>query len=238
MAVFRWFFFLTLILTVAFGQEGGPTEKDPHRPPCTNAECRKITSFLKAHYCGASPFANGPDDGCDTRVPKKLSAGIKSTADFACHWDEKIGEAKCQQRGEPTPELKSILLREMRRLGLPQQAVPELYFVVWQPNSEGWTLAGAYYGHVSGTELKLCQLIAVIDQNGTVHPLHEVRLQKTDADVPEVTGWSAVDIADVNGDGHMEIILEGDAYENHWYEVYGNQRGTFKMIFSGLGYYL
>jgi hypothetical protein len=238
MTVFRWFLFLTLALSAATAQEGGQPENDPHRPPCTSAHCRKISSFLKAHYCGASPFANGPNDGCDTRVPKKLSSGIKATADFGCQWDEITGKAKCQQYGQPPSEIRNILLRETRRLGLPQQAEAELHFVVWESSSNAWTLAAAYYEHVSGTDLTLCQLIAVIDHNRGVQVLRKVPFQKTDADVPDVTRWSPIDIADVDGDGHMEIILEGDAYENHWYEVDGIRDGSFKMIFSGLGYYL
>jgi hypothetical protein len=227
-----------VLLSTGFAQEGGPAEKDPHRPPCTSARCRKIKSFLKAHYCGASPFGNGPDDGCDTRVPKKLSTGIKATADFECKWDENSGTARCQQHGQPSSEIRSILLREMRRLGLPKQAEVELHFLVWEPSSNPWTLAAAYYEHVSGTDLTLCQLIAVISQNGRVQVLRKVPFQKTDAEVPEVTRWSPIDIADVDDDGRMEIILEGDAYENHWYEVDGLRDGSFKMIFSGLGYYL
>src|ERR1700704_4546142 len=105
-----------VLLSTAFAQEGGPAEKDLHRPPCTSARCRKIKSFLKLHYCGESPSGNGLDDGCDTRHPKKLTAG-KVTADFQCKWNEREGKSKCQQRGQPTPELRSILMREMRRLG-------------------------------------------------------------------------------------------------------------------------
>jgi hypothetical protein len=126
----------------------------------------------------------------------------------------------------------------MRRLGLPKQAEVELNFLVWEPRSNPWTLAAAYYEHVSGTDLALCQLIAVISQGGHIQVLRKVPFQKTDADVPEVTRWSPIDIADVDGDGQVEIILEGDAYENHWYEVDGLRDGSFKMIFAGLGYYL
>ena len=238
MAAFRWLLFLTLALSPATAQEGGQPGKDPHRPPCSNARCRKIRSFLKAHYCGASPFANGPDDGCDTRVPKKLSTGIKVIADFGCEWDTLHENAKCQQRGQPSSETRSILLREMQRLGLPKQAESELYFIVWGPGSNPWTLAAAYYEHADGTDLMLCELIAVINQNGRVQILRKVPFQKTDSDVPEVIRWSPIDIADVDGDGRLEIVLQGDAYGDHWYEVEGLREGSFKMIFSGLGYYL
>ena len=234
MAAFRWFVLLTLAYTVAQGS--GQAEKDPHRPPCTSAECRKIRTFVKAHYCGASPFANGPDDGCDTRVPKKISSGVKVVADFECRRDEVSGKANCQQHGEPSAELRRLLLGEVRRLGLPHEVEGELHFMVWQSSAN--TLAAAYYEHVSGDDLTLCQLIAVIDQDGGVQILRKVRFQKTDADVPEVTRWAPIDIADVDGDGRLEVILQGDDYENHWYEVHGVRDGSFKMIFSGLGYYL
>jgi hypothetical protein len=40
-------------------------------------------------------------------------------------------------------------------------------------------------------------------------------------------------------DGHNEIILEGDAYEDHWIEVVtvGDDLSP-KTVFSGLGYYV
>jgi hypothetical protein len=53
-----------------------------------------------------------------------------------------------------------------------------------------------------------------------------------------VTTWSPIDLADVNGDGHIEVILEGDAYEDHWLEVDNVQDGSTHTIFSGLGYHL
>jgi len=110
--------------------------------------------------------------------------------------------------------------------------------MVWEPGSGGWLLAAAYYEDVSGSDLTLSQLIGIIDHNGRLQVLRRVPFQKTNADVPQVTRWSPVDLADVNADGRTEIILEGDAYENHWYEVYGLRDGAFKMIYSGLGYYL
>ena len=39
-------------------------------------------------------------------------------------------------------------------------------------------------------------------------------------------------------DRHLEVVLEGDAYENHWFEVVRIHDGSFKTIFTGLGYYL
>lgn len=57
-------------------------------------------------------------------------------------------------------------------------------------------------------------------------------------DVPDGTSWSALGIADVDGDGDSDVILKGDAYEDHWLEVVSLRGGSVRTIFSGLGYYL
>ncbi len=229
---------VTTVLSGGSARQGNPPKSDPHRPRCNTAECRKISSFVKAHYCGASPFGNGPDEGCDTRAPKKLSSGIRVIADFGCKWNEAKGKSICEQHGELPSEMRGMLLPEMRRLGLPPGADQDLHFIVWETSSEAWSLAAAYYKHVTASDLILCQLIAVVPRDGHVQLLRQVRYQKTDVDVPDVTTWSPIDIADVDGDGRMEIVLRGDAYEDHWYEVDGLRNGSYKVIFSGLGYYL
>ena len=126
----------------------------------------------------------------------------------------------------------------MRRLGLPQKAEKDIYFTVWQPPSAKWSLAAADYGETSGNQLALCQVIVVVDPGGRVQMLRKVQFQKTNADKPTVTTWFPMGIADVDGDGELEIILEGDAYEDHWLEVNKMQGGIFRKVFSGLGYYL
>jgi len=218
------------------GQARGQDDKDPHRPPCTSARCRKIKSFLKAHYCGESPTGNGPDDGCEIRPPKKHGTDIKVTADWDCKWIE--GERRCQQHGQPSAEVRSILLGELRQLGLPVKAAGQIYFAEWQHSASDWSLAAADYFHSAGDDLTLCQVIAIIDQSANVHVLRKVRFQKTDVDKPTVTTWTPIDLADVDGDGHTEVILEGDAYEDHWLEVVSIQDGSSRTVFSGLGYYL
>jgi len=62
--------------------------------------------------------------------------------------------------------------------------------------------------------------------------------QRTDADVPTITTWQMVDLVDVDGDERPELVLEGDAYEDHWLEVVRIEDGSVKTIFSGLGYSL
>jgi len=126
----------------------------------------------------------------------------------------------------------------MLQAGLPVKAEKDVNFIIWEAASSGWSLVWANYEHVNGDDLTLCQVIVVIRSSGQPSILRKVPFQKTDADVPLVTTWFPVDIADVDGDGQKEIILEGEAYENHWLEVVGMQDGSSKTIFSGLGYYL
>jgi hypothetical protein len=227
---------LLISLVSAGAQPKQEAEKDPHRPSCTSARCRKIESFLEAHYCGESPFGNGPDDGCEIKRPKTPRASVKVLANFDCKWIE--GTSRCQQHVPPSAEGRAILLREMRKLGLPAKDDRQVYFTVWQPTSSGWTLAEAYYQHSAGTDLTICQIIATIDQSSQVHLLRKVPFRRTDADKPTISTWSPVDLADLDGDGQVEIILEGDAYEDHWLEVDSLKDGSPHTIFSGLGYYL
>jgi hypothetical protein len=216
----------------------GQRENDPHRPPCTSAACQKIESFLKAHFCGASPFGNGPQNGCDTRYAKQLLTAVNVVAAFDCETNVTNGRPKCRQRSEPSPAVRSILVREIQRLGLPAKAEKDIYFTVWQPRSAKWFLAAVDYGQANGSQLALCQVILIIDPEGRTQTLRKVRFQKTNADVPKVTTWFPMGIADVDGDGQLEIIMEGDAYEDHWLELDKMQSGTFRRVFSGLGYYL
>jgi hypothetical protein len=230
----------SLVLLLVFGaQAAGQEEKDPHRPACTSVRCKKIQSFLKARYCGESFAGNGPEEGCDLRKPKGRSKDVTVVADYKCHWDEKTGERRCEQHGQPSAQLRKVLLAELRRLGL--RAKPgddELAFNVLSAKSPRWIVAKASYGRRAGLDLTKCGVIVAIDSNSKAHVLREERLHKTNVDVPEGTWWSVLDLADADGDGQIDVILEGGAYENHWLEVDSLQNGKFKKIFSGLGYYL
>lgn len=227
-----------MLLCAVAPQLKGQRKNDPHRPACTSAGCQKIESFLRAHFCGASPTGNGPPNGCDTRYAKQLLTGVNVLAAFDCETSVTDGRPKCRQRSEPPPAIRNILLREMRRLGLPMKAEKDIYFTVWQPSSAKWVLAAADYGQANGSDLAVCQVILVVEPGGHIQTLRKVQFQKTNADKPTVTTWFPMGIADVDGDGQMEIILEGDAYEDHWYEVDKLQGGSFRKIYSGLGYYL
>lgn len=125
----------------------------------------------------------------------------------------------------------------MRLLGLPQGAEHEVYFKILKSPS-GLAVMEGTYTHVSGLELTFCEVVVIADAKG-VHVLRKVPIQKAEnVDAANFTTWSPVDIADAAGDGRLEIVLEGDAYEDHWLEVISVQNGSFKTIFSGLGYYL
>ncbi len=234
MSPFRWFFFVTLAFSIALAQEGGQSEKDPHRPPCTGAQCRKAKSFVKTHYCGG-PVGNGPDDGCEIREPRE-HLNVKVTASYDCKWVD--GVRNCKQQGGPSSEVRDILVGKLRGLGLPAKPKGQIYFTVWQPIGLDWSLVEGYYDHIEGSDVTLTQVIAIVDQNSHVSVLRKVPFQKTEADKNTVTTWSPLDLADVNADGQIEVILEGDGYEDHWIEVIGMKDGSFRTIFSGLGYYL
>jgi hypothetical protein len=225
-------------LLVFGAQDTGRAAANPHRPSCNSAGCRKIRSFLKAHYCGESPFGDGPDDSCDIRDPKAPNSGIDVIAHFECEWSETEQKTICHQHGQPSAEVRTMLVREMRRLGLPAADDRQTNFTVWKSKSSKWSLAEGYNSRSAGSNVTLCQAIVMIDPNSRVAVLRELPRQKNDAEVPLVTTWSLLDLTDVDGDGRPDAILRGDAYENHWIEVHSVQNGLPRMIFSGLGYYL
>ncbi len=213
-------------------------EKDPHRPACSTVLCRKIKSYLKAHYCGESPAGNGPDDGCEIKLPTKPRNGVEVLANYHCEWNDAKKDSECKQNGQPSASVRSILFHELQRLGLPANANGQTRFYVMRSVVSGWSVAGAEYSHTVGEDIELCEVIVTIDQNSHVMVLRELPFQKTDVDVPKVTEWYPVDLADVDGDGQVDAILEGDAYEDHWLEVVSMHNGSPQTVFSGLGYYL
>jgi hypothetical protein len=206
-----------LLLYVAAAQETATEEPDPHRLPCITTQCRKIQAFLKHHYCGESPFGEGSDDSCDLRDQKPPSAAVKIVAAPDCPWNEEKEKPECRQIGEVSSAFRDLLLREMHRIGLPPERDKETYFTVWQAAS--LTLLGADHGHLVGEHVVRCQLFAVIDSSGRMRVLRQLPCTKTDRYVPETTDWTPLDVVDVDGDGRAEIVLEADAYENHWIEV-------------------
>jgi hypothetical protein len=193
---------------------------------------------MKKHYCGESPFGNGPDDGCDIRDRDRHSPNVKVIADYNCEWSESKNATECNQHGQVTPDLRKILVLKLRELGVPVKAPGETFFTVWQSEGAAWLLTHASYSHRNGDDIELCEVVAVVDQNKNVSILRKLALTKTNVDVPRVTQWTPLDLADVCGDSQVDVILAGDAYEDHWLEVIRVQTGSAKTIFSGLGYYL
>jgi hypothetical protein len=214
------------------------TPQDEHRTDCTTATCRKIKAYLKRHYCGKAPAGNGPDDSCDIELPKKAQNGVEVEADYHCEWNEAKQDSVCKQIGQPSAQVRGILLGELRRLGLPDNASGEIRFNIMKSLASGWSVAAAEYSHAAGEDLELCEVITLIDKDSHVAVLRKLAFQKTDIDVPRVTEWSLIDVADVEGNAQLDIVLEGDAYEDHWLEVISLSNGSPQTVFSGLGYYL
>jgi hypothetical protein len=234
-----YFLIVTLLLPLVAGaQTAAQSNQDPHRPACTTTRCRKIESFLKKHYCGASPFGNGPDDGCDIKSVERPQIGVDVIAEYWCEWNEKKEADECKQSGQPSSAVRALLVGELHRLGLPLKADGETHFTVWKSAHSGWTVAKAAYTRVNGAELDLCEVIGIIDEASHIVVVRKLPFHKTNVDVPDVTDWSLVDLADVESDGTEDVILQGDGYEDHWFEVVSIRGGAIRTIFSGLGYYL
>jgi hypothetical protein len=216
-------------------------EADAHRPTCSDARCQKVKAFIKAHYCGASPFGNGPEDGCEILQVKAKEAALGVISHFECEWREENDTqvSGCRQNGKVPPRVHASLTRELRRIGLPAAEDARTFFTVWKPKASEWTLAEGFYNHRHGESgLTLCQVIVMIAPDSQMFVLREVPFQDTDADAPTVSTWSLLDMRDVDGDGLPDVVMQGDAYENHWHEAYSIRSGSPHMIFSGLGYYL
>lgn len=236
-------FFIRKSLVVALLAVGAlcvyAAPQDEHRPDCTTAACQKIKAYLKRHYCGKSEVGNGPDDSCDVELPKKSQNGVEVEADYHCEWNEAKQDSVCRQIGQPSAPVRGILVGELRRLGLPDNASGEIRFNIMKSLASGWSVAAADYSHAAGEDLEVCQVIVLLDKDSHLTVLRRLPFQKTDIDVPRITEWSLIDVADVEGNGQLDIILEGDAYEDHWLEVISfSSSGSPYTIFSGLGYYL
>lgn len=232
-------FLAGLVLLLTFGVRAtGPATPDPHRPACHGVDCQRIGTFLKAHYCGTSPFGNGPDDSCDIKGPRPVTSRIDVSAHFRCEWNGTDGQNVCRQFGQPPSEVRATLVRKLQQLGLPAAEVGRAFFTVWRLRSAAWSLAEGYYERHAGSSVTLCQAIVAVDGNSPVVVLREVPFQEADAEATPVTTWSLLDLTDVDGDGRPDVVLRGDAYEDHWIEVHSLQNRVPQMIFSGLGYYL
>jgi hypothetical protein len=132
--------------------------------------------------------------------------------------------------------VREILIRQLRGQGLPRKPPGKIFFTVLKRS--GWLLASADYTYdASGRNLEVCGAVVAIDADSRAAVLRKTPFTVTDVDVDTTTAWTPLDIADADGDGRLEAVLQGDAYEDHWFEVIG-LGGGFPTLFSGLGYFL
>jgi hypothetical protein len=141
-------------------------------------------SFLKANYCGESPYGNSPKDSCQIKSPKGPRPGVDVVTNFGCDWSDAKRAMDCKQQGEPPASFRSLLIAELRRLGLPPNADGRTYFTIWKSTASGWSLAAADYQRPVGSDVELCQVIVIIDQSSHVRVLRKVPFRKTNMDVP------------------------------------------------------
>jgi hypothetical protein len=129
-------------------------------------------------------------------------------------------------------------MHELRKAGLPTGTSSRVGIAIWKYRLSGWLVADASYIREVGSDLDLCQVIVRIDKDSHVVVVQKCPFERTDVDKPDVTEWALVDVADIGRSGQPDIVLEADAYEDHWFEVLSVRGGKCETIFSGLGYYL
>jgi hypothetical protein len=128
------------------------------------------------------------------------------------------------------------MLEQMHKLGMPPKKDAEVLFSILKTKATGSLLLQSTYETSKGENEDVCLVVAVIDQQDRFHVLRGVPFRTTDIDEKTLTTWSDIDIAEING--RQEFILEGDEYENHWFEAFSIRGGAPKLDFAGLGYYL
>jgi hypothetical protein len=157
-------------------------------------------------------------------------------ADVEC--DKDVYPPRCRQDGRVPPELRATAIRELRERGLAEALSRGVFFTVWRVPATPWSLVEADYEEISGSIASISEVILLVGPAANVTVVRAVPFQRTNADVPSTTEWEMVDLVDIDGDGQPELVLEGDAYEDHWLEVVRISDGSAKTVFSGLGYWL
>jgi hypothetical protein len=234
-------FFITSALVIA------RSEEYPHNATCNSKRCRKVETYLECRYgyhTSTAPFGNsGPAPDCVSVAPSGHGNDFTVLAEISKDQD-------MRQIGEPPSEIRNVVLGEMRKIGLPPQEDKSTLFVVWKSSSADWTLAEGYFYAPSREDrthyFTVCEVIVAIDQKLGVLVLRKTPFLKTRIQGPEVTLWYPLDLADADGDGRPEVILNvshaytsrrGEAgavhIEGSWLEVISVQHGSFETIFTG-----
>lgn len=163
---------------VIFAQLIAAAERDPHRPACQTTRCSQIKSFLRAHYCGESPFGNGPEDGCEILRPEAVLADLQVIALWSCDWDEQKREQVCRQQGHPPTVVRTIVAREMLRLGVPAGRDAQVNFTVLRSASAGLSVAEGSYYALQGESATFCQVVVTVDDWSRFHVLRKHQCHK------------------------------------------------------------
>src|SRR5207247_11118126 len=128
---------------------------------------------------------------------------------------------------------RTLMASKMHRLGLPTATDAEIKSL--QATSAGWSVAAGTYHRLHGETATSCEVVVIVHADLRVHVLRQQPCHEENADVSEGMSWRPLGIADVDGDGNPDIVLEGDEYENHWLEVVSVRGRSVRTIFSGLG---
>jgi len=98
----------------------------------------------------------------------RVSRSSGPIAHYNCEWNASRCKQSVHSTGKVTPELRSILVRELRQLGVQPKRREKTYFTVWESTG----LVGRWRGlitHIAiGSDIELCEVVAVVDQNAPV----------------------------------------------------------------------
>lgn len=182
---------------------------------------------LRAAYCVEDDQVD-----CRLRGPEKIAA--ERAAAFDCRWTDTV---VCTQTLAAPPALAAVAREELLKAGLP--AREERVFVDALRVRPEWTVVHAYHHAVSGERISVASVVLMVRDDGTRVVLRTQRFVRASLDGPSAAKLHFVlDVTDLDGDGAAELVLDGEAYEAHWLEVFTFREGKWRASFSGLGYSL